>query len=181
MQAQPYEGRDPLGLVVSLNLKRRHLTASQRAMVALAIEETEAQLAKVRQGTRTDIVERIPQGDEGKARDKAAAAVDVNPRYVSDAKRIRDERPDLAKKVAAGEMNIPQAKRQIRRDNPPPPVQPPTGSYSVIYADPPWHWRSKKLKRNWPKSAKAPVLTLKKKFHKVTGERLATKPPLLWM
>jgi len=57
-------------------------------MVALEIEKFEAGRAKERQGARNDIVEKIPQGDEGKARDKAAAAVGVNPRYVSDAKCV---------------------------------------------------------------------------------------------
>ncbi len=51
--------------------------------------------------------ERIP--DPGQARDKAAKLVGVNPRYVSDAKMIRKESPELAAKVEAGEMTIPVA------------------------------------------------------------------------
>lgn len=51
--------------------------------VALAIEAYEAELAKKRQGTRTDIVAIVPQG-VGKARDKAAEAVGVSARYVQE-------------------------------------------------------------------------------------------------
>ncbi len=81
---------DPLGFVISPNLKRRQLTASQLAFVALEVEKVEAARAKVRQSTSTggatpQLVEKIPQADSGKARDKAAAAVGANPRYVSDA------------------------------------------------------------------------------------------------
>ena len=50
-----YEGSDPVGFVVSLNLKRRHLTTGQKAMLALEVESLIAVEAKVRQGTRTDL------------------------------------------------------------------------------------------------------------------------------
>lgn len=43
--------------------------------MALEIERYEAEEARKRQGTRTDIVELIPPSESGKARDKAAAGV----------------------------------------------------------------------------------------------------------
>lgn len=57
-----------------------------------AITLPEAQRAKERQGTRTDIVARLPQCSTGKARDKAAKAVGVGGRYVQDAKKVMAER-----------------------------------------------------------------------------------------
>ena len=50
-ETRDYEGDDPLAFVLSLNLKRRQLTASQLAFVALEIEKYQAGLAKGRQGT----------------------------------------------------------------------------------------------------------------------------------
>jgi hypothetical protein len=103
----------PTEWVLSVNLKRRQLTASQRAAVAtesLPLLEAEA---KARQGARNDIVEIVPPSVQGKARDKAAAAVNVNPRYVSDAKAIKEASPETFQKVLAGEVSIPQAKKQI--------------------------------------------------------------------
>jgi len=45
-----YDGDDALGFVIDLNLNRRQLTLSQRAMVA-------AEIARLRQGARTDLSE----------------------------------------------------------------------------------------------------------------------------
>jgi len=130
-RTEVYDGFDATAFVVSLNLHRRHLSASQLAFVALEIERVEAELAKKRQGTRMDLVTQIAQGsaqnesqrarhaasvlqDKGKAREKAATAVGVAASYVSDAKRIAREAPALAEKIKAGETTITQAKRELK-------------------------------------------------------------------
>lgn len=65
------------------------------AVIALDVLPMLEAEAKERQGSREDIVAKIPQCDRGKSRDKAAEIVQTSPRYVSDAKRLRDEAPPL--------------------------------------------------------------------------------------
>jgi len=119
-----YEGDDPLGYVVRHNLNRRHLNASQRAVIGLEIEKYEAQRAKRRQAANALVnqpqaqnMEIFPysEHEKGTARDFAAKAVGANPRYIQDAKRIKATAPELLPKIAAGSMSIPEAKREMRR------------------------------------------------------------------
>jgi N6-adenosine-specific RNA methylase IME4 len=148
-----YTGDDALGFVLSMNLHRRHLTTEQKAVLALDVLPFQERQAKERQGERNDLVERIPQGDDGKARDKAAAAVGVNPRYVSDAKRIKEEAPELIERMRNAEITVPQAMRELkerkreerRQENreaiaAAPSIQAVRGAFSTIVLDPPWDW-----------------------------------------
>jgi hypothetical protein len=59
----------------------------------------------------------VPASDraEREARTQAAATAGTNPRYVSDAKRLKDEAPDLFEDVRAGEKTIPEAKREAQQ------------------------------------------------------------------
>lgn len=145
--------------VVALNLHRRHLSASQRAAIAVEIEKRHAIEAKERQreGARKGgsvkpsdprKVEQLvaqPSRDP-QARDKAAAAVGVNRQYVQDAKKISQTDPHLFSQLIAGQVTLPQAKRQIRQEESAKvaktvannlPVQ---NIYRVLYADPPWQY-----------------------------------------
>lgn len=110
-----YRGDDPIGFSLSMNLKRRHLTNGQKAMLALEVEPLYAEQAKARQGTRTDLdfVAELPQS-EPKSREKAAKVSGTSGRSVSQAKRVKSKAPDLAEKVTAGEMPLDRAERIVR-------------------------------------------------------------------
>jgi len=95
-----FDGDDSaaLGLVVSKNLKRRHLDESQRAMVA-------AKVTTMRRGARTDIA---PIGAKSDA--QAAALLNVSERSVERAKTVqRTAAPELIEAVERGTVSVSAA------------------------------------------------------------------------
>jgi N6-adenosine-specific RNA methylase IME4 len=162
-----YTGDDPVAFVVSLNLRRRHLDESQRAMVA-------AKLATLRAGDN--------QHSEGLPIGRSSELLNVGERSVARAREVHEHgTPELVhavergavsvsaaadvatlsaqeqhKIVAQGEREILRAaqdirarKAEIRRSerikrlaatcnqNTPFPSD---RRYAVLYADPPWHF-----------------------------------------
>ena len=121
-----YEGDDPISFVISLNLKRRHLTAGQKAMLALEVLSAYEEQASIRriEGNRkggqktSDLKSRadLPgTSKEVRARDQAANIVGVSGKAVSQAKRIEKHAPDLAEKVRSGELALDKAEKQVTR------------------------------------------------------------------
>lgn len=115
-----YQGDDPIGFAVSLNLRRRHLNPGQRAMLALPIEAMYAEQAKTRQGERTDLVPDFPAtwpespASDRESRERAATATKSSGRSIARAKKLKRTAPDLAEKVAAGEVELGRAERIVR-------------------------------------------------------------------
>ena len=56
-------------------------------------------------------MEKIPPSDFGKARDLAAKMVGANRQYISDAKQIAKDAPEVLDHVKQGKLSIPQAKQ----------------------------------------------------------------------
>ncbi len=138
--------------VVSLNMRRRHMTTGQKAVAALAAEKLEAGRAKKRRGgdrTSEQYKESIGPNsaqcsDEGRSAEKAAALFGIGKTAVKTAKAIERDAPDLLAEVESGAITLHSASLEARRRGRKASVaslkaEHPT-SYNVILADPPWSY-----------------------------------------
>ena len=94
----PFQGTDPIAFVISANVHRRHLSTSQRSMLA-------AELANMRQGTRTDLAPNgaMSQGD-------AAKLLNVGRRSVQRAVALRENADSaVIEMVKRGQMTTAAA------------------------------------------------------------------------
>jgi hypothetical protein len=107
------EGGTPLNFVICRNLHRRHMSTSQRAMVAAKLLPLLQEQAKERmqRGKKTDPSPNLGQGQTGKATEQAAAVLQVGRGSVeSAAKVLRDGTPELASAVQSGKVSVSKAK-----------------------------------------------------------------------
>lgn len=112
----------PETFVISMNLHRRHLTASQRAAIATRHLPNLKAKAKERQrrhaGTAPGkTAETLPEkvsGVSGEARVEAARLLKTNPKYVSDAAQILTEAPEIFVQIEKGETTVPEAKAKLQ-------------------------------------------------------------------
>jgi len=110
-----YGGDDPAEFVLSLNLRRRHLTTGQRAAVAVSLLDYERARARERQGARTDLagtsvpIETKVRGNEARATARAGERLGISRSSVERAQRVADQRPDLHERVRAGEISVNRA------------------------------------------------------------------------
>lgn len=121
-----FSGNDQQALeaVLSWNLERRHLSSSQKAAISVelvplfdALEEQAKgrQLRTAENREKASLVnqkfEKQESHNERSTAHKAAAAMGTNRQYISDAKKLKDNAPEVLEQVKAGAINISEAKQ----------------------------------------------------------------------
>jgi len=143
---EEYTPSNPVQYVVSENVKRRHLTVGQRAMIGTAIEEYYAVEAKERQRAaggdrKSEEYQKSLPMNSSKAisiepsRKRAADAVNVGEDSIQKAKKIKTVAPDLADEVMRNERSLHNAYQEARQREQAKPLTAPTleQEYVTLY------------------------------------------------
>ena len=101
---QEYRGTNPAGYVISLNINRRHLTASQRAIIADKISQWSTKGNNRHGGTKTQA--------------EAAEQMNVDSGSVKMARRTRRQAPkEVYEAMDAGEVNVTDAGKVAKKSH----------------------------------------------------------------
>jgi len=161
---EAYEGISPASFVISANVSRRNLTASQLAVVAEEfLPELEVE-AKNRQrehgetapGKKKSLMTGVSQViHKGKSREQASKLLGVGTTYIQDVKAIRKREPKLIQDIKDKKITISEIKKQFktedkqkdiaqqRKDIASGKIKLPEGKFEVIAIDPPWPYGGK--------------------------------------
>jgi hypothetical protein len=105
----------PLEWVISENMIRRHLTSSQRAVLALELLPMLEQEAAERMRSGKTLRKNLRRvGENGEAREIAARMTNTNSAYVQAVKTIQSQAPELLDKVRNGILKVPDAAKLAR-------------------------------------------------------------------
>lgn len=148
-------GGSAVGFADAANDKRRHLTESQRAMIAAKLLPFFRKEAKERQAAAARLTNRKKKGLEkkgtklagagGRAADLAVtmAGYKTSSRTVERADMVQRKDPALAKQVFEGELTVKQAEKKIRRreqDKQVAAYVPPEGKFQLTTVDFSWKY-----------------------------------------
>lgn len=109
-----WRGDDPVAFVVSMNIMRRHLTAEMRAATMALAAKTAGTLVRLEQGHVASQIDDRKDSGHAVRTPHIMKQANVSERTAIAAIRVADERPDLAAKVAAGQMSLTDAVSVVR-------------------------------------------------------------------
>jgi len=101
---------------VVINIARRHLNSFQKAEMGMALLEVEEELAKQRQGTRTDLGKTLPAnaGEVGEKTDIVAKKIGLSKGTFERAKKIIEKAPEKLKDIVRNEdLSISQTYKLV--------------------------------------------------------------------
>ena len=109
-----YTKDNPLGFVISLNLKRRHLNESQRAVVASRLANmTQSEAGKI-YGRGMDSLGKLAGAI---SQPEAAKMLNVSERTIRTIKAIEKVSPELLSEIEAGRATATKIYSLVKRDN----------------------------------------------------------------
>lgn len=141
-----YKGNQPLNYVISTNVKRRHLTKSQLACIAVeALPFFKVEAAKrMKAGVNPKV--KIPEGQDRQSRDITGKAFNVAGSYVDEANNLKKESLKEFEEVKQGKKTLSEVKKEKKRkvvqkrneELKKKGVTLPDGKFACLVIDPPW-------------------------------------------
>ncbi|WP_175950352.1 hypothetical protein [Burkholderia sp. BCC0405] len=108
-----FDGDDPLPFVLSCNLHRRHLTPGQQAMIVAAAQDWAQAHGRGGNHGNQHGKPRQSESVHFATVDDRAAAAGVSRRTQLKADKVAKADPELAQRVARGEIGLPQAVKAV--------------------------------------------------------------------
>jgi len=164
--------------IISLNLRRRHLTKSQKALLGARmakIPEVQDEARRRQEASRAKPGEQIGKvsplmgspEEKGKTAEHAAKLVGIGKSYVEyaleliEAAETDEAARALLAEIDAGTATLTQARRILQqKDAVTEARELPAGKYRVIYADPPWKYGDQLTEAYGPVKYHYPAMTI---------------------
>lgn len=185
---EEYKGNAPLDFVISLNLKRRHLTSAQMGCVAVdALPLFREEAKKRQQAAGGAVPQKIGEAPhEGEATQKAAKTFNTNRTYINTLANLKETKPDVFTEVKNGIKTMADvhslewAEKKAAQLEKIKTLEPPKGKYNLIVCDPPWDTLGNYDPIGFHGGATYPTMTIDQ-IKKIPIAELSDENTILWL